>query len=80
MSNNQFKDYFYSLKTKGTSSKDVCVFVNKLSSNQFKVDCYDYEGGGIYLSTFSDPTGVKHKIERGMNIKLGEPQEVNDRN
>ncbi|BDU67718.1 MAG: hypothetical protein TYPL_3710 [Candidatus Tyloplasma litorale] len=67
------KEIFYSVRTPGTSTRKACQWVNEQPDNQNKVFCYDYEGGGIWVRTNSDPMGVKHKIERQLDIELGNP-------
>ncbi|CRX36938.1 hypothetical protein HEPPS_01380 [Candidatus Hepatoplasma crinochetorum] len=66
--------FFYSILDKGISSKEICLNVNKISSNQNKIECFEYEGGGIWIRTFSNENGVKKKLERKLEISLGDPK------
>ncbi len=66
-------EIFYSIKTKNVSSRKICQSINKTPSNQNKIECYDYEGGGIWIKTLSNPISIQHKLERQLDIKLGDP-------
>lgn len=74
MYNYIMKEIFYSIKTRGTSSKDICLSINTIPSTQYKTICFDYEGGGIWVKTLEDPIALKHKLERIFEIELGDPQ------
>lgn len=68
------KEIFYSIVTRGISSKAFCLSINSIPSTQFKTICTDYEGGGIWVETTEDPIALKHKLERIYDVELGEPQ------
>lgn len=68
------KDVFYSLKSKNISTKSICMRINEIPSNQCTVTCDDYEGGGFWIITSENPIALKKKIERILEIELGDPR------
>lgn len=66
--------FFYSILEKRISSKRICNEVNHIPSNQNKNKCIKYEGGGIWIKTYSNPYGLKQKMEREFNISFGNPK------
>lgn len=68
------EEFFYSILDNGVSSKEVCLIVNQTPSNQNKIKCFEYEGGGIWIRTFSDEYWVKEKLEEELEINLGDPK------
>lgn len=68
------KIFFYSILDKGISSRDICLKVNQIPSDQNKAECFEYEGGGIWIRTFSNEMGLKKKLERELEINLGDPK------
>jgi len=68
------KDIFYPLKSKGKSTKNICIWINEIPVKECKVICDDYEGGGFWIMTNEDPLCLKEKLEKILNIELGNPR------
>lgn len=65
--------FFYSILEKGKSSKDICIQINEMIKSKKRIECFEYEGGGIWIRSNLNPHGLRKNIQKNLNIKISDP-------
>jgi hypothetical protein len=38
-----------------------------------RIECFEYEGGGIWIRSNLNPHGLRKNIQKNLNIKISDP-------